>query len=184
MELMYVSSHAPHGKAAALNTEPPFLLFCSVPKRLLAEPLLAICATERGARRTDKVIACRIGLPVAAAIAVAVIVVVVIIIAIVATIEGTERSGRDRTRRCNGAADDGTRRADRPHWPAILVPGHDSVGVAEPFATISRAALHVALAFSVGHLFALRTLCHGTLGHRWACQRGGEDGGGAEDRKT
>src|SRR5829696_8358328 len=144
MEPMYVSSHAPHGKEAALNTEPPFLLFCSVPKRLLAEPLLAICATERGARRTDEVIACRIGLPVAAAIAVAVVVVVAIIIAIVATIEGTERSGRDRARRCDG---------------------------------------DVALALGVGHLFAPRTLCHGTLGHRWARQRGGEDGGGAEDRK-
>src|SRR5215208_7859582 len=107
MEPMYVSSHAPHGKAAALNTEPPFLLFCSVPKRLLAEPLLAICATERGARRTDKVVACRIGLPVAAAIAVAVIVVVAIIIAVVATIEGTEWSRRDRACRCDGTADDG-----------------------------------------------------------------------------
>ena len=162
------------GKAAR-RAEPPFLLL-SV-KELLAGALPAVCATERGARRTGKAIASRIGLPVAAAIAVAVIV-------IVAIIEGTERRGRDRACRCDGTADYGTRRADRPHRPGILIPGHDSVCVAKPFATIGRAALHVALAFGVGHLFVLRTCGHGALGHRGPGQRGGEDRGGTEDRKT
>src|SRR4051794_15210837 len=53
-------------------------------QELLAEVLLAVCATERGAGRTGKAIASRIGLPVAAAIAVAVIVVIIV----VAIIEG------------------------------------------------------------------------------------------------
>src|SRR6266567_5824568 len=64
------------------SLEPPF--FCSVSKRLLAGALPAICSAERGARRTGKAVASRIGLPVAAAMAVAVIVIVVII-------EGAER---------------------------------------------------------------------------------------------
>src|SRR5215213_2306744 len=164
---------------AALLLDGAALSHAFVPRRLLAEPLLAVGATERGARRTDKVIPCRIGFPVAAAIAVAVVVVIAVIIAVVATIEGKERSCRDRSRRCDGSADDCTRRADWPHRPAILVPGHDSVGVAEPFATIRRAALHVVLTLYVGRVCTLRTFCHGTLRHRWIRQRGGEDGGGA-----
>jgi len=158
-------------------------------KRLLAQVLFAVCAAERGARRTGKVVVSCVGLPIAPAIAVPVIVVV---------IEGTERGSRYRACRCDGAADDGARRADRPHRPAILIfPGQSSVGVAKPFATIGHVTLHVALAFGEGlrpldlaiaayavGLFVFRTLGHGALGHRRARQRGGEDGGGAEDRKT
>jgi hypothetical protein len=103
--------------------------------------LLAVRTLEHGAGRAGKRVVGGIGLPVAAAIAVAVII-------IVAIVEGTERGSRDRACRCHGAADDGARRADRPHRPAILIfPGQSSVGVAEPFATIGRVTLHVALAF-------------------------------------
>src|SRR5690349_9413958 len=137
----------------------------------------AVWVAERGARRTGKAIVRRIGLPVAAAIAVAVVV-------IVAIVEGTERGGGDRAGRCDGTADYGTRRVNRPHWPAILIPGHTGVSAAEPFSTIGGAALHVALAFGVGHLFVLHILGHGALGHRRAGQSRGEDGGSAENRKT
>src|SRR6266700_2989207 len=171
--------HAPDpakGKGGFLA--PPF--FSSVSKRLLAGALPAVCSAERGARRTGKAVASRIGLPVAAAMAVAVIVIVVII-------EGAERGSRDRACRCDGAADHGTRRADRPHRPAILIfPSRSSVGAAEPFATIGRVTLHVALVFGEGlrpldmaiaanavGLFVLRTLGHGALGHRGTCQCGG-----------
>ena len=116
------------------------LFFCSVPKRLLAGLLPAVCAAERGARRTGEGVVGCVGLPVAATIAVAIIV-------IVAIVPGAERGSSDRARGCDGAADDVAGHdtgCGSPAIPSIAPLARQSgVGVADPFAAIGRVTLRL-----------------------------------------
>src|SRR6266478_6469447 len=120
------------------------LFFCSVSKRLLAGVLPAVCAAERGARRTGVGVVGCVGLPVAATIAVAIIV-------IVAIVPGAERGSSDRARGGDGAADDvaghGTGCGSPAIPPIAPLARQSGVGVADPFAAIGRVTLHVALVF-------------------------------------
>ena len=115
-------------------------------KRLLAQVLPAIRTSECSPRRASKVVASCIGLPVAASIAIAVIVVLIV----VAIFKGTERGSCDRACRCDGTTDYGTRCADQPHRPAILIRGRNSVFIAEPADTIGLSALLMPMTLGVG----------------------------------